>query len=117
MAARPSDERVGARIADLRHDGVKPRHHLIGRVPGDVLAERRAVHLASGAAGAAGQAVHLGEQVIGHRHGRLHTVSITEDRAVAAAGIVVKQASLVPGSRHTIVRALMGRSTTRIVDG
>lgn len=73
MAARPSDERVDARIAYLRHDGVKPRHHLIGRVPGDVLAERRAVHLASGAAGAAGQAVHLGEQVIGHTHGRLHT--------------------------------------------
>ena len=110
MAARPSDERVGTRIADLRHDGVKPRHHLIRRVPGDVLAKRRAVHLASGAAGAAGQAVHLGEQVIGHGHGRLHTVSMTEARALATTGIVVKQASLVD-------RALIGRSTARIVDG
>jgi len=35
---------------------------------------------------------------------------MTEDRAVAATGIVVKQASLVD-------RALIGRSTARIVDG
>ena len=64
-------------LAEAREDGVEPGGHLVGRVARDVLAERGAVHLAPGPAGALGEAVHLGEQVVGHGDGGLHTASIT----------------------------------------
>ena len=70
-------ERVGPGLAEVREDGVEARGHLVGRVARDVLAQRGAVDLAAGAAGALREAVHLREQVVGHRDGGLHTRSIT----------------------------------------
>ena len=53
---------------------------------GDVLPERGTVDLAPGPAGAPGEAVDLGEQVVGHGHGGLHTRSITRASGRPAAG-------------------------------
>ena len=70
-------EVIRVHLADVDEDRVQAGGHLVRRVTGEVLAERGAVHLAPRAARAPGEAVSLGEQVVGHRDGGLHTASIT----------------------------------------